>query len=158
MYSTLSPMSVLSFHIPKNEESLREGVLPFKRSAQGGTRTSTIVPSAILTSARGLKTPCSNLAAMVMVPSLGPCASQAAETCPLIYSSTKKKPRTHKAGLRHLSLKLLAEIPQLLTEGSNFFPQGLKFRFETSDPLVVLAGCGYSGLWFCRRAPLFPFA
>jgi hypothetical protein len=65
MYSTLPPRSVRSFHMPKKAKSPTDLDFVFKRSAYEDTRTSTIVPSLILTSSRGLKTPFSYFAVMV---------------------------------------------------------------------------------------------
>src|ERR1700691_929227 len=65
MYSTLSAMSSRSFHMPAKGESPMERNFP--EGASTGTYTSTTVPSLIGTSWRGLKTPFSYFAGMVMV-------------------------------------------------------------------------------------------
>jgi len=67
MYSTLSAMSSRSFHMPAKGESPMERNLP--EGVSTGTYTSTTVPSLIGTSWRGLKTPFSYFAGMVMVSS-----------------------------------------------------------------------------------------
>src|ERR1041385_6196837 len=66
MYSTLSPISARSFHMPKNAKSPTGRDLPLRRSAYEGTCTSTMVPSLTVTSSRGLKTPSSYFAVIVI--------------------------------------------------------------------------------------------